>query len=249
MFPVLNIGPLAIQTPGLLVLIGLWLGLNLSEKTAQIHHVNPNDLYNLVFSTLIGAIISARLVFIAIYPSAFLESPLSVFSLSPELLDTWGGVAGGIVVGLSVIQRRKYRLLFILDALVPALAVMAVFIDLSNFASGNAFGTQTTMPWGISLWGSTRHPTQLYQAFFDGIILFILWFKRDQFRNQPAGIYFLIFMASSSMSRLILEYFRGDSVLLPGGYHAAQIGAWLVLVVSLWGIRKLIKGETVELED
>lgn len=249
MLPVLNIGPLAIQLPGLLMLLGLWLGLNLSEKTAHIHKTNPNDLYNLVFSMLIGAALSARLVFVANYPSAFTHSPWSIFSLSPQLLDTWGGIAGGILVGAIFTSRRKLSLLSTLDAMVPAFATLIVFISLANFTSGAAFGSQTNLPWGITLWGAVRHPAQIYEAIAALLILALLRIKQNSFAGLYPGLYFSVFITASASSRLILEYFRGDSVLLPGGFRASQVAAWLIIAAGLWAIRKLINKAPAINED
>lgn len=246
MLPVLNIGSLAIQFPGLLLLLGMWLGLSLAEKTVHHHKMNTNDLYNLVFAILIGAVISARLVFILNYPSAFIKSPLSIFSLSPELLDSWGGIAGGVLVGILFMQRRKLQILPTLDALVPALAVLAIFIALADYASGNAFGSTTDVPWGIELWGAVRHPTQIYQAIAATIILALAKSKQELFIELPDGIYFLVFVAASAASWLFLEYFRGDSILLPGGIREAQVVAWFILAGCLWGLHKLNKQKPTE---
>lgn len=238
MLPVLNIGSLAIQLPGLILLLGLWLGLSLAEKTAHNHKMTTNDLYNLVFIILIGAAISARMVFVANYPSAFIKSPWSIFSLSPELLDSWGGIAGGILAGILFLQRRKLQILPTLDALVPALAVLAIFIALADYASGNAFGSPTNVPWGIELWGAIRHPTQIYQAIAAAIILALIRSKQDLFLDLPDGVLFLVFLAASAASRLFLEYFRGDSILLPGGFREPQVIAWIILAGCLWGLHK-----------
>jgi prolipoprotein diacylglyceryltransferase len=246
MLPVLNIGPLAIQLPGLLLLLSLWLGLTLAEKTVHHHKMTTNDLYNLVFTILIGAVISARLVFVANYPSAFIKSPWSIFSLSPELLDSWGGIGGGFLAGILFMQRRKLHLLPTLDALVPALAVLAIFIALADYASGNAFGSPTKVPWGIELWGAVRHPTQIYQAIAATIILVLIKSKQDLFIGLPDGVYFLVFLAASAASQLFLEYFRGDSILLPGGFREPQVVAWLILASCLWWLQKLIKQKTIE---
>ena len=95
MLPVLNIGPLALQTPGLVMLIGLWLGLSLAEKFSAKRGVSPNLLYNLAFVTLVAGVIGARLAYLVRYPEAFANSPLSLISLNPGLLDPVGGLAVG----------------------------------------------------------------------------------------------------------------------------------------------------------
>ncbi len=81
MLPVLNIGSLAIQTPGLVLLAGLWLGLWLAEKKYPRFAVQPAVVNNLVFAGLVSLVVGGRLAFIAENLSSFIKSPASVISL------------------------------------------------------------------------------------------------------------------------------------------------------------------------
>lgn len=242
MLPVLNIGPLAVQTPGLALLIGLWLGLSLAEKYAPRRGVSPNLLYNLVFVALVSGVIGARLAYLARYPEAFASSPLSLLSLNPGLLDASGGLAVGLIVALIYAQRKGMPLWPTLDALTPLLMVMALALGVAHLAAGTAFGAETQVPWAIELWGAQRHPSQVYEILAAGAILAILWPGRWS-KQAPAGRYFLLFVALTAARCLFLEAFRGDSLLLAGGWRAAQIVAWLALAGSLWGMKQLGKKE------
>lgn len=180
----------------------------------------------------------ARLVYIARYPDAFLPNPASIFSFNPGLLDRWGAVAGVIISSTIYIQRYKLPLWRILDTLTPFFAIMAISIGFSQLASGDAFGQVTDLPWAIELWGARRHPTQLYGIFGASAILWTLWPGRKLIFHSNPGVYFLIWLASSAGTRLFLEAFRGDSVLVLGGFRSAQIIAWLILGLCLWVIGK-----------
>jgi phosphatidylglycerol:prolipoprotein diacylglycerol transferase len=243
MLPVLQIGPLAVQTPGLALLLGIWLGLSLAEKHAARQGISASKLYNLVFVTLIAGLVGARLVYALRYPSAFAASPLSLLSLNPGLLDAWGGTAAGLIVGLAFGQRSHMPLWPLLDALTPGLAVFMISLAAANFASGAGFGAPTQLPWGINLWGETRHPSQIYELLAAGLILAIVWPGEERIRTTPVGAYFLGFTALSCTSRLFLEGFRGDSLLLPGGLRAAQVVAWLGLAACLWGLYRRTAAE------
>jgi prolipoprotein diacylglyceryltransferase len=237
MLPILQIGPLAIQTPGLILLGGLWLGLSLSERHARRYKADPGALYNLIFILLIAGILGARLAYVARYPQAFLANPISLVSLNPGLLDPGGGAAAAFIAGLIFGQRKAMPFWSTLDALTPALAVLGAAIPLANLASGAAFGAPTSLPWAIELWGAERHPTQIYQAIAAGFILWYLWpGRREPF--LPDGATFLYFLALSAGVRLFLEAFRGDSVVVAYGLRIAQIYAWGILATSLWGIWK-----------
>ena len=113
---------------------------------------------------------------------------------------------------------------------------MAIFLALAHLASGAAFGAETSLPWALELWGAKRHPSQIYEALAAALILLVCWPGRKTWRQNPAGIYFLSFVALSAAARLFLEAFRGDSLTWLWGLRTNQIIAWLVLALSLWGI-------------
>lgn len=231
MFPTLPLGPLSIRTPGLLLLIGVFLGLSLAERHAARRGILPDRLYTLVFLLALTGLAGARLAFAAQHPAIFRAAPLGLLSLDPALLDPLGGLGTAALAALLVGRRWRLALWPTLDALTPALAVMAVFAGLAHLAAGSAFGAPTSLPWGIPLWGETRHPTQLYQAFGSGLILAGLW--RQFQRAIPPGQLFLKFTALTAGLTLFLEAFRGDSTILPGGLRQTQVLAWLVLALCL----------------
>ena len=101
---------------------------------------------------------------------------------------------------------------------------------MAHLASGSAFGKETSLPWGMKLWGAIRHPSQVYEIFASLLILGLLWFQKADL--QP-GIHFLTFTTLSSGARLFLEAFRGDSSLIFNSLRVAQLAAWVVLAISL----------------
>jgi phosphatidylglycerol---prolipoprotein diacylglyceryl transferase len=236
MFPVIRIGPLAIQAPGLILLVGLWFGLNLAERNARLRNVNPNLLYNLVFVILISGLIGGRLGYAALYFQAFLASPGSLFSLNPGLFDVWSGLATGIVAGVVYIQKKKLPFWDVCDALTPALGLLQIANALANLASGNGFGLPSNLPWAIQLWGAARHPTQAYEILAGVGILWLFWPGKRLGHGSPSGTTILMFFAFSAGARLILEAFRSTSYLLPGGFRGEQLLAWVILGLCLLGL-------------
>jgi prolipoprotein diacylglyceryl transferase len=235
MFPILQIGPLALQTPGLMYLLGLWFGLSLAEKFAPRRGVSADTLYNLVFTGLIAGILGARLGYVVQYPGAFLTSPLSLVSLNPGLLDPFSGCAAALIASLVYGARNRLEVWNTLDALTPFFAVFMIGAALANIASGAAFGMETSLPWGIELWGAKRHPTQFYEL--AGAILILLALgRRSKDSSAPAGTLFLAFLALTAGARLFFEAFRGDSTLILRGIRAAQVVAWLALAGALLGL-------------
>ena len=238
MLPVLHIGPLAIQFPGLILLLGLWLGLSLAEKHAHRHGIPSNHIFSFAITAIIVGILGARLVYALRFIAAFLNNPGDLLSLNPALLDPIGAIMGAALVVIYFIRHHKLNPWALYDALTPALAVMAVAIHLANLASGRGFGTPTNLPWAIFLWGEWRHPTQIYEMIAAVILLVYFWRGSSRAHYQTTGIYGLSFVAATAFMFLFFEAFHGDSVIIQGGFRSAQVIAWMVLAITLWCINK-----------
>jgi prolipoprotein diacylglyceryl transferase len=233
MFPTLQLGPLALQVPGLVLLAGLWVGLTLSERRTRGKGENPGDVYNLVFIALIAGIIGSRLSYAITYPTAFAANPLSLISINPGLFDPFAGVLIGICAAVIYLYRKKLPLWSTLDALTPLFAVLTIAQGIAHYASGSAFGSPTDLPWGIHIWGAIRHPTQIYEILLASIILFAVYLIDKSQLGRTSGFTFLSFITLSAAARLFSEAFRGDSTLIGNGFRSAQIISWLVLAACL----------------
>ncbi len=236
MLPILNVGPVAVQLPGLILIAGIWLGLLLAERNANRYDISPAGLNNMIFVALISGVLGARLIYVISNWEAFADNLGSIFSHNPGLLDAWGGVLCAILAGLIYGQRKQMPFWATLDALTPMLAVLGISVALANLSSGSGYGRPTDLPWGIELLGQKSHPSQVYEAVAATVILGLLWPGRGLVRNARPGVYFLWFIAASAGTRLFLEAFRGNSQLLFSGLRSAQVGAWIVLAASLIGI-------------
>jgi len=248
MFPTIQIGPLSLQVPGLVLLIGLWFGLSLSERRARQLGENPGHLYNLVFIALIAGLVGARLSYAVTYPGAFSASPLSLISINSGLLDPIAGASIAAGAAAIYIYRKQLPLWATLDALTPLFAVMAIAIGVSHLASGNAFGKPTDLPLGIQLWGEIRHPTQIYEIILASLILIaILLVDKTSWSHVP-GNTFITYIALSAFSRIFLEAFRGDSILIGSGLRTAQLIAWVLLSICLFVLAMRIHNSQIEAE-
>jgi phosphatidylglycerol:prolipoprotein diacylglycerol transferase len=238
MFPTLQIGPVALQTPGLILILGIWLGLSAAEKHAPRFGIEPDFLYKTVLIALAAGLAGARLAFAAGNLPAFLAAPAALISLTPQMLDLSGGLLAGALAGIIYAWRKKAPAWSMLDALTPGLAVFAIAAALANLASGNAFGAPTHVPWGIALWGEIRHPSQVYELIAAAGTALLIWPRRLApapfgAASPVSGALFLTFVIFQSGARLFLETFRGDSILIAGTVRLSQVAAWLVLAVGL----------------
>lgn len=248
MLRVLNVGPLAVPVPEMLLLLGFWIGLELAERHAHRYRVNAALLYNLVFAGILAGIIGARLVYAARSPAAFLGNPLNLLALSPQMLDPLGGLALAALGAGAYALRMKMPLWPTLDALTSLFSALFVTFGLANLASGAGFGAPAELPWAIDLWAERRHPTQVYETLAALLIAAAVWPGTPISRVSehpgvsgvnPAirpGMRFWAFAALTAAARLVLESYRGDSTLVIGLFRQAQLIAWGVLAISLWQI-------------
>lgn len=239
MFPTLQLGPLAIQTPGLCLLVAVWIGLSLAGKRAHLHNVSSEMLDNLVLVSLAGFILGGRFFYVIENLSLFLKLPLNIFSPNYQLFDLAGGLASGLLTGLIYGQRKRLHLWPTLDALTPFFATLLVGIGAAHLAGGLAYGKETNLPWGIIWAGATRHPSQVYEI---AVALFILSLIGMRKPFEIPGKQFLLFVAFSAGAALFLGAFRADSAFIVGGLRLTQVFAWLILAAVLIGLEQLQKG-------
>jgi len=217
----------------ILIVLAAWIGLMLSERRTPRRSMNLNTLSNLLLVSLVTFIVGGRLLYAVENLATFIPSPASLFSLNTALFDPWGGLAVAVIIAFAFGRRWNLPLWPSLDAVTPLLATLAIGIALSHLASGSAFGKETNVPWAIYEWGAFRHPTQVYELTASILTLALILFQRA---TSKPGFQFLLFAALTSASRLVIEGFRGDSTLILGGFRAAQIIAWFILLAALIGL-------------
>jgi phosphatidylglycerol---prolipoprotein diacylglyceryl transferase len=238
MLPVVQIGRFALQLPGLLLILGVWLGLSQAETAARRRGLPVDALTAVVGLSLLFGLLAARLGYVLVNLPAYIPRPFDAFTLTPSALDGWSGIVGGAAAALILATRRRLPLPLLLDALAPGLAAFSVFLGLSHLASGAAFGAETELPWAIRLWGTLRHPTQAYEA-VAGLLAFTLVRRRA---DPVPGQTFLLWLGAAGFSVLVIEGFCGDSLLGPWGIRVRQVPALLLGLGSLWRFGTLARG-------
>ncbi|WP_299028258.1 prolipoprotein diacylglyceryl transferase family protein [uncultured Thermanaerothrix sp.] len=230
MFPVIQIGPLSLQTHGVIFLLGLWLALWVTERFDSSRSHSFGIYYDLALVALGAGILGARLGYAAKNVTVFLKTPLALITPTPQMLDLSTGIIFASLAALIYGGRRGLKLWPTLDQLTLSASVFAVALHLADLASGNAYGSPAAVPWCIPLWGDCRHPTQLYALLLAlGITSTILRSTRERW---PTGLRFWTFLALTALARLIIEPFRGDSTAWLF-FRQPQIIAWILLAISL----------------
>jgi phosphatidylglycerol:prolipoprotein diacylglycerol transferase len=241
MLPVLQIGGLAIQTPGLVLLVAAWVVLWLAAREAERLGLDGDAVYNAGFIALVVSIVSARLVYIAQHLPTYLANPADLISLDLASFAPLPGALIGLLAGATFAARRRLRWAALTDAFAPALAAGLALWSVAALLGGTSYGQPADLPWAITLWGARRHPTQIYELLAALVILAVL--LRARTRRAYAGQTFLLFLALYGGARLFLEAFRADSWLLAGGLRAAQV-LGLVAAITALAIMARRAGET-----
>ncbi|MGD8821743.1 MAG: prolipoprotein diacylglyceryl transferase [Anaerolineales bacterium] len=231
MLPILQIGPLAVQLPGLILLAGVWVGMMRLDRDAARNGIPPAHLNNLVFIGLVAGILGARLGYALRFWEIYLQDPLGLLSLNSSTLSLDMGLLVGILAAVIYGQRRQMPLGSTLDALAPSLAIFSIALGVSHLSSGDAFGRVTEVPWAIELWGASRQPSQVYEIALAGLIFVIV--LRAGKASFSSGSTFTVWVALTALARLLIEPLRGDSVIILSDVREAQAVSLLLLLAAL----------------
>lgn len=241
MFPVIDLGPVAIQAAGLLLILSIWLGLSLTGRLATHLGTHGDAIENGILLGFLAGIVAARIGFLLTNTSILLENPLSIVSLTPSMLDANFGILTGLLVVFILYQRKNLPLWPTLDTLSPLWIFAYVGFQLANLADGNAYGLPTDLPWGVVLWNSPRHPVQIYALILTTVLL-AWWLVRTRLAKQngfyQSGVLFSLTLGSLAAITLITQAFVAEKHLLLG-VDQIQLISVILLALSLFLTFKL----------
>lgn len=239
---IFRIGPLAMRWYGLMYILGFLAGYGLTiyqlrgGRKPQISREGVDDLF---FYLIIGLIVGARLGYAVFYNLGFyIENPLEIFMVWHGGMSFHGGLAGALIAGVIIIERKKLPFRATADLVIPAAPVGICLGRLGNFINGELFGKPTDVPWAMVFPQGgpfPRHPSQLYEAFFEGLLLFaILWFYKD--RKKREGDVFAVFLILYGAFRTFCEFFRLPDAQLGFVFGSLSMGQVLSLIMVLIGM-------------
>ncbi|MBI1861964.1 MAG: prolipoprotein diacylglyceryl transferase [Deltaproteobacteria bacterium] len=194
---------------------------------------SAEDVEQFIVWGLVGAVIGARIIYCFVYdPEGLAQNPLYLFQVYKGGLSFHGGLLGTIVAAFLFSRKRGIPFWNLTDAMALATPSGLAMGRLGNFVNGELFGRVSDVPWAMIFRDggpSPRHPSQLYEFFLEGVVLFlVLWFARQRFSRD--GQISLLFLVGYSMARIIVEFFREPDV---------QVG-YLTLGLTMGQILSLI---------
>jgi len=241
MYPILiQIGEFQVRWYGIMIALAFLAGTLLGTREARRKGYDPDLIYDLLFYAMIGGIGGARLYYVLVSnPAYFFSHPLDIFAIWRGGLALHGGLIGGILAGLWFCKKRGLAFWSFADLLTPSIMLgQAVGRGACTF-NGCSYGKPTDLPWAITFTNPASqaphnialHPTQFYEMGTDFIIFFAIWNLRKKTRFD--GQLFLIYAMTYGVARFILEFFRGDSLMVADRFPVPQVFSVFLFVAVL----------------
>ncbi len=222
MYPrLLELGPITVYTYGVLLAAAYLLGLKLAMVRARARNLDQTRVLDLGIYIIISALLGAKLLLLVTDWRTFTSSPGELLTLLRSGGVFYGGLIVAVAVSLWYIRRVGLPLWTTCDVFAPGIALGHVVGRLGCLFAGCCYGKPTDLPWGITFTdpfaaanvgtplNRPLHPTQLYEAGAEALILIILLATESRGRRF-AGRTFWLYMLLYAISRFIVEIFRGD---------------------------------------
>ena len=234
MYPRLfELGPVTVYTYGFLLAAAYLVGLQVARVRAARRGLDHNRILDLGIYIIISALVGAKLLLVATDWPSFRADPHELLTIARSGGVFYGGLLLAVVVALGYIGRARLPLWTTCDVFAPGIALGHAVGRLGCLFAGCCYGRPTSKPWGITFTdpfaasnvgtplGVPLHPTQLYEAGAELLILVVLlWSER---RGRPfAGRTFWLYMLLYAVSRFVIEFYRGDDRGTIGMFSTSQ---------------------------
>lgn len=239
---------------GIIIAIAFLIAMLLAMRDSGKFGFEPDNIIDLVLYAAPVTIIFARLYYVIFSWEEFKYEPLQIFNTRRGGLAIYGGIIGALLVAWIFGKKKKISVLRLFDFYMPYFALGQAIGRWGNFINQEAFGTNTTLPWGMTsdtirkfltdLSKNTElldklkitinpdrpvHPTFLYESLWDlGVFLFLIWYRK---RLKVEGEVFFLYMILYGVGRFWIEALRTDSLML-GNLRVSQLLA-LLFAISL----------------
>ena len=222
-------------------IIGILLGWVLSKKIF-IKNLEINKKFDDYISYLIiGIIVGGRFGYIVFYNfNYYLNNILDIFKIWEGGMSFHGGLIGVICASIIFAKKNKQDYFLYTDVVALAAPIGIFFGRLANFVNSELYGSPTEVPWAVTFVqvdNLSRHPSQLYEAVLEGIILFLIliYFRKKNYLEKP-GLISALFLILYSIFRFIVEFFRVPDEQLGYLILSLSMGQIISLIFIIFGI-------------
>lgn len=249
------LGPLEVRWYGIAYVIGfVAAGLIMRSLNKRWHvGLSAEDLLDVVLAAVIGLIVGARLGYVLFYGAgSYWSDPLSILALWDGGMSFHGGLIGALVAGALIARRKGVSALRLFDMGCVGAPVGLFFGRIANFINGELWGRPTDVPWAMvfpSAPGNMpRHPSQLYEAALEGLVLFgVMWALSR--RKRPDGFMIGAMAGLYGVFRIVVEFFREPDIqigFLPGGMTMGQAMSIPMVIAGAWLVWRATRQERSE---
>ena len=224
------------------IIIGWWLGkkLILSKNYLFKQKFDLKHFDDLITYLIISIIIGGRLGYVFFYNiNYYVDNPIDIFKIWKGGMSFHGALIGIILGTYFFSVRRKIETLILLDVIACVSPIGIFFGRIANFINGELVGKVSYVPWSVIFPNvdlMPRHPSQLYEAVLEGLILFFILniiFLKKKYKIGSCSYLFLIFYG---IFRIISELFREPDIQLGYIYNFASMGSILSLIMIFSGL-------------
>lgn len=231
-----TVGPFSVRWYGIAYILGFLAAALLLPRIARRWNIrfDGDAVLTILCCVIVGVIFGARLGYVLFYGAGvYLRHPEQILAFSQGGMSFHGGLVGALIAGIFAARFTKIPYLTLAD-LGAIVAPIGLFLGrTANFINGELWGAPTDLPWGVVFGGAAgtmpRHPSQLYEALLEGVVLFIILYAMSRKKpTLPRGSYIGTFLVLYGCFRFAIEFVRQPDAQL--GYLA---GGWLTMGMTL----------------
>jgi len=251
---IVSVGPFAIRWYALAYIAGLVIGwrycLALARKPPQV--ARPQDIDDFLVWATLGVVLGGRTGYVLFYrPGYYIENPGEIFALWHGGMSFHGGALGVLLALWLFGRQRKIPFLALADIIACAVPIGLFFGRLANFINGELWGRVTDVPWAMVFPTGgpfPRHPSQLYEATLEGVVLFCLLYllQRSDRVRRHAGTLAGTFLLGYGTARIIAELFRQPDANLGFIFLGTTMGQLLSIPLLLIGVWLIWRAKPLE---
>lgn len=227
-----SLGPLTVRWYGLAYVLGFALAAFIIYRVARRWKLGltEDDLLTLMVCAIIGVVVGARVGYVLFYGDGYyLAHPLEILAFNQGGMSFHGGLVGLLLGGAVAARLTRIPFLTLADLGAIAAPVGLFFGRCANFVNGELWGAPTDWPIGVVFGGAAgmmpRHPSQLYEAVLEGLVIFLVLFALSRrMPPRPRGTFVGAFLVLYGVFRFLIEFVREPDVQL--GY---LWGGWLTM--------------------